>query len=73
MERFKRYMALNANKPLDSENIFIKGNSYQFCVYFTTLHDEFIKSRTCEKFNLKKAERRLRENYQVHLRPELNT
>ena len=72
MEKFRLYIAGNHDKALDTENILIKGNSYQLCIYFDLSHNEFIKCRVCEKFKLKEYERRVRENYQVFHRRELD-
>lgn len=71
LDRFKKYMAKNINEKLNSENIFIKGNCYQFRIYFDPTKKEFITARSCEKFNLKKTEKRIRNNFLVFLRRDL--
>ena len=72
LEKFRLYMARASKHPLDSENIHIQGNSYQFCVYFDVSHKEFIKCRICKRFELKESERKIQDNYQVFHRQNLD-
>ena len=71
LDHFKKYMARNENNLLDCENLFVKGNLYQYRIFFTDSHREYITARSCEKFNLKYTEQRIRKNYLVSLRRDL--
>ena len=71
IERFKLYMAKNNKVALASEIIHVKGNCFQLRINFSLLYKEYVIARACEKYNLKEAERRLRNNYSVFLRRDL--
>ncbi len=71
IEAFKQYMANNEKKTLTSEIIHIKGNCFQLRINFGLSNEEYLIARTCEKYNLKKAEKRLRNNYSSSLRYDL--
>ncbi len=71
VDTFKKYMDRNVKGTLDSEVIVTPENRFQFRIYFSPSRKEFLTARACEKYNLKEAERRIRENYLVFLRREL--
>ena len=73
IDTFRLYMANNVKQTIDAENIFIKGNSYQLCIYFNNLHEEFLKCRICARFELKETEKRIIDNYLVQHRKDLDT
>lgn len=71
IEKFKLYMANNKKEALTSKFIHVKGNCFQFQINFGVSNEEYLVARTCEKYNLKKAEIRLRNNYSASLRCDL--
>lgn len=71
INKFKMYMLKHTDDELDFENIFMKANSYQYRIYFDLSHNEHISARICERFNLRKTRKRIRDNYAVSIRYDL--
>ena len=72
IENFRLYMASNDKQMIDMENIFIKGNGYQLCIYFDTSRKEFLKCSICQKFELKAKQKRIFDNYLAPHRKDLD-
>lgn len=64
-------MVTHENRELNSEKIYITENCYNLRIYFNFSKEEYLTARTCKKFKLKEAERRIRDNYLAPLRHDL--
>lgn len=71
IEAFKMYMSQKGNEKLNTEFIHYQDNNYILYIYFGASHDVFVRYRICPRYNLTKAEQRIRENYLAPIRRDL--
>ena len=62
IDMFKTYMRSNVQGALDSEKIAVGNNRFQYRIFFSSSHTEFLTVRACAKARLQEAERRIRQN-----------